>query len=258
MTRAALAVLALASSVACGKPLVSPEDRPAGDGGVTDPPDASVPEAAAGDGASPGGPCSAGAHLMCDDFEDGLDPKWVQVGAKTAIEPSPRGGKMLVATLPAGGDADAYLSFATGSTKPLRVTFDVRVTDPGWTDPGGNANFAFVRFHFRDMSNDPITASAYLAPDGDGASVQMTAQRPTFTGGNHGAFALGVWRKVELTADFGAAANGLLTVEGVVTSTVTLEATPEGTPSLHIGLTRSNEPTPALRVEIDDVVVDEY
>lgn len=259
MTRAALVVLALASSVACGKPLVSPEERAANDGGVAAPADAApAPDAAAGDGGSSASPCGSGTHLLCDDFEDGLDPKWVEIGAKTAIEPSPRGGKMLVATLPAGGDADAYLSFATGSTKPLRVTFDVRVTDPGWPTPVANANFSFVGFHFRDTANEAITASAYLAPEGDGAAVQVTAQRPAFTPGNESPFALGVWQKVEFTAGFGASANGLLTVDGVVTSTVTLETTPEGAPTLHLGLTRSNEPTPALRVEIDDVVVDEY
>ncbi len=256
MRRSALAVLAFAPALACGNllGLSEPEQAADVDTGTSDAADVVPADASSEAQASP---CASGTHLLCDDFEHGGDPRWEKPASGVAIEPREGGGNVLVATLPAGNEARAYLTFPTGSTRPLRATFALRVVDPRWsTGASGASNFAVAAFMVPNGA-DSLTFNAYVGPRTGGANMQLTWQKPAFDASKNQPLSLDEWHRVVLEADFGATARGRLEVDGVVLGEASGFSTSEAPPSFIVGLYRPNADTPALRVEIDDVVLDE-
>lgn len=255
MTRRAFALVATVAATGCGSLLaVHTDDEARPDAGAAQHEDGASPAGDAGgrDRDRDRDLCATGTHLFCDDFEDGADPRWAATGGAVGVEDG-----RLVAALPAGGYANAFFELETGSDKAIRVSFELRVAAMTWpSGAGGSSNFGVARFTF-GAGGAVRTFNAYVGPAGGGASVQMTWQVPAFGGGAHVPFALDEWHHVVLEADVGPVTKGRLEIDGATVGTIDAGATDEAPARLQIGAFRSNDDTPPLRVEIDDVVVDE-
>lgn len=210
--------------------------------------DASL-DALAVDGGGAGSPCPAGA-LLCEDFEGDLS-RWGAFPQQLSIRGADGHGNVLVATAPAGGPDKTFIATALdGATPKLRVTFDVRVADPGFTTEGSNSNYAIV-----SLVSPDVYVGFFLAPGSGGTMAQATANATAFVATERALLPYGQWRTVSIDVELSSAGSVSFAIDGVSGAKKPISAT-FAPPELLLGISRFNLPTPALSVELDHVAVE--
>lgn len=225
------------------------------------------PTSGAGDSGDAGSPADA-AHadapsacpqsaLVCEDFESGL-ATWAVSPSNVSVARVPERGHVLLATLPSGGVAAATIrrSFSPTSER-VRLSFALRVADPKFTDEPSTANYAVATLSVSSAVG-PSYVGFYLGSGADGAVVHPTIKAPSgLRGTSKLPMSYGEWHRITVEMHFAETGSLSYQVDGLQGGT-TAAASAIGPAELSLGLVRQNDPTPALAVEIDDVLVEGF
>lgn len=229
------------------------------DGGVDGqaPSDGAVAEG--GDAGDAGRLCQPGAHLLCDDFDDGApSPLWSEesveatgkLGVSTARFVSPPSSLRVATERRAATDplGDVFLSKQLTGFRSVKVDLELFVEAPAWEADDVNAGFVVV---------------FYASTNGDNDGVAMSAGRDYVTignpagGGSGPPIAFGQWVHVR----FEITPSAMKVSVGAVVYEKTWPAlAPGATPqtSINVGISGYNRPAPPFTAYYDNVVIDAF
>jgi hypothetical protein len=256
-----LAGASIVAALACARCASFQDAAPTDDGGVIDGGgDAGNAGNAgetgnAGDAADAGAAfrCTPDAQLLCEDFEESIE-RWGLVPTGSMVTTGDgRPGKFFRATVEAGGPDQNGISMFLDTSAALEVRFAFRLARVAYpSDAGGTNNFFPVWF-----TNGAANASFVVGPGQDAGSISGGLYDVGTTGyfptpGRD--FAWDRWHDARIEIEIGAASRLRVEVDGQVVGEANA-VLPAAKMTLHIGIWRPNQPTPALTVELDDVIV---